>query len=352
MTQKKTPTHQIAYAILLTIWVFLGIFFGQIFFSLIFALIPGNLLEQSVWATVYSALSYSLSLFIILYFPYKFPRRLPLATLILSAIILLYYLFILIQYFYLYLSDYGIGQSLDSFWRNFTFMGQLGFILAIFGIIFNAVLLSISHQPQKSTVKNTTKTAHHTDTTPTNTTKTTKSESITTTTDTNSSDSASTSRTALGLSGLPTWTDIGLAPIGYIASLILGSLLVAFFSVFEWFNVGEAQDVGFNSVYSGFDRLVTFIALVVIAPIAEEIIFRGWLYGKLRSFLNIPVSILIVSAFFGLMHGQWNVGITVFAMSVILCLAREFTGTIYSGIIMHMLKNGVAFILLYIVNVI
>ena len=162
----------------------------------------------------------------------------------------------------------------------------------------------------------------------------------------------STSRANLGLSGLPTWTDIGLAPIGYIASLILSALIMAAFSIFAWFDLSEAQDVGFNSVYSGFDRLVTFIALVIIAPIAEEIIFRGWLYGKLRSFLNIPIAIFITSAFFGFMHGQWNVGLTVFGMSIILCLAREFTGTIYSGIIMHMLKNGVAFVLLYIVNIV
>ena len=48
------------------------------------------------------------------------------------------------------------------------------------------------------------------------------------------------------------------------------------------------------------------------------------------------------------MHGQWNVGINVFAMSIVLCVMREITGSIYSGILLHMLKNMLAFYLLYI----
>ena len=98
----------------------------------------------------------------------------------------------------------------------------------------------------------------------------------------------------------------------------------------------------------GIERGVAFIALVVIAPIAEEIVFRGWLYGKLR--VNIPkwVAILITSLVFGAIHMQWNVGITVFAMSVVNCILREITGTIYAGTLVHMINNGVAFYLVYV----
>ena len=50
------------------------------------------------------------------------------------------------------------------------------------------------------------------------------------------------------------------------------------------------------------------------------------------------------------MHGQWNVGVNVFAMSIVLCTLREITGTIYAGILLHMLKNTIAFVLVYIVG--
>lgn len=163
-------------------------------------------------------------------------------------------------------------------------------------------------------------------------------------------------REELGLKGLPTWTDIGLAPVGFIAQLILSMLLVGLFSLFPWFDMEEVQDVGYSVLNGGADRVVAFISLVVIAPIAEEIIFRGWLYGKIRRKLSGQVSeiagmilsIILVSLLFGAVHLQWNVGVNVFAVSVVLCALREITGTIYSGILVHMLKNGVAFYFLYV----
>lgn len=158
-----------------------------------------------------------------------------------------------------------------------------------------------------------------------------------------------TSREELGLIGLPTWTDLGLAPIGFIVYLIGAAILTAAFSIFPWFVIDQAQDTGFSNLFSAPDRIVAFISLAIIAPIAEEIIFRGWLYGKLRAKLSLPVAMLLVSVLFGLLHGQWNVGVNVFAMSLVLCGLREITGTIWSGIILHIIKNAVAFYLLYVI---
>ena len=158
-----------------------------------------------------------------------------------------------------------------------------------------------------------------------------------------------TSREELGLLGFPTWTDIGLAPIGFIVYLIGAAIITAAFSIFPWFIVDQAQDTGFNNLFSAPDRIVAFISLAIIAPIAEEIIFRGWLYGKLRAKLSMPIAMLLVSVLFGILHGQWNVGVNVFAMSLVLCGLREITGTIWSGILLHIIKNAIAFYLLYVI---
>ena len=161
--------------------------------------------------------------------------------------------------------------------------------------------------------------------------------------------SLKTDREELGLQGLPTWTDLGLAPVGLLVYFLGAAALVAVFKIFPWFNALETQDVGFNSIYAPTDRIIAFIALVIIAPVAEEIIFRGWLYGKLRNRLKIIPAMLIVSVLFGVLHGQWNVGVNVFALSLVLCGLREITGTIYAGMIVHILKNALAFYLLYLV---
>lgn len=165
---------------------------------------------------------------------------------------------------------------------------------------------------------------------------------------------------SLGLRGLPTWSDIGLALIGFVVYLFVAAGITAIFSFFPWFNATELQNVGFDTYIFGFDRIIAFITLVVVAPVAEEIIFRGWLYGKMRTRLNtavsnkvsIVISALLVSILFGIIHGQWNVGVNVFALSLVLCGLREITGTIHAGILVHMLKNGVAFYLLYVLGMV
>ena len=157
-------------------------------------------------------------------------------------------------------------------------------------------------------------------------------------------------RERLGFKGLPTWTDVGLAPVGYIVSILVAMGLTAIFNQMAWFNANEAQELGYSIYMQGWERGLAFIMLAVLAPIVEEIIFRGWLYGKLR--IKIPkwVAILATSFLFGLVHLQWNVGITVFAMSVVNCLLREVTGTIYAGTLVHILNNSIAFYLVYVMG--
>lgn len=152
----------------------------------------------------------------------------------------------------------------------------------------------------------------------------------------------------MGVQHSPTFVDIGLAPISYIVYLCIANAITSFMSLFTWFDVDQAQDVGFSYYITDLDRIFAMIAIVFIAPIAEELIMRGWLYGKLRSKWNIPVAIILTSLLFAILHGQWNVAVTTFALSAVLCALREITGTIWSGMLLHMLSNGIAFYLLYI----
>ena len=161
--------------------------------------------------------------------------------------------------------------------------------------------------------------------------------------------SAQVTRDSLGLRGLPTWTDILLSPVGYIVSLLgAGAIVYVMQLILPVVNWSETQDVGFNNVVSSMDRIITFVALVILAPLMEELIFRGYLYSRLRGKMSALPAIILVSVLFGVMHGQWNVGIVVGVMSVVLCIAREMTGTIYAGILMHMIRNGIAFYMLYV----
>jgi len=158
-----------------------------------------------------------------------------------------------------------------------------------------------------------------------------------------------TTKEEIGLTRLPTWMDIGLAPAGFIV-YFLGSMLFLYVCslIFPWLNLNQAQETGFGGVFHNYELILVFFTLVVLAPFAEETLFRGYLYGKLRQRVPVWVAILFTSALFGVIHGQWNVGLDVFILSVVMCVLREVTGSIWAGMLVHMIKNGIAFYIIFI----
>ncbi len=155
----------------------------------------------------------------------------------------------------------------------------------------------------------------------------------------------------VGLDRMMEWRDYPLAIAGLVVYFLLAVIFVWIAAlILPWVNMQQTQEVGIHSPTSG-ELLQVFFLFVVVAPIIEEIIFRGYLYGKLRSYgVNTIVTALIVSALFGLAHMQWNVAINVFALSIAMCAVREISGTIWPTIVMHMLKNGLAFYLLFVIQ--
>lgn len=153
----------------------------------------------------------------------------------------------------------------------------------------------------------------------------------------------------IGLNRLPTWTEIIITPAGMIIYLIFSSILIILFQkIIPNFDIDQVQNIGFKQLNSQFEYLLAFSTLVVIAPVAEEVLFRGYLFGKLKNKYPVWISIIITSLLFGYLHGNLNVMIDTFALSVILCILRVITGSIWPSILLHMLKNGVAFYILFI----
>jgi len=160
---------------------------------------------------------------------------------------------------------------------------------------------------------------------------------------------STTSKEEIGLTRLPSWIDILLAPAGFVVYFIASGILTyTVTQLMPGFNSTQVQQTGFEHIVQQYEYLLAFVTLVVLAPVAEEILFRGYLYGKLKKYVPTWVAILATSALFGAVHGQWNVGLDVFALSIVLCSLREVTGGIWAGMLLHMLKNGIAFYLLFI----
>ena len=157
-----------------------------------------------------------------------------------------------------------------------------------------------------------------------------------------------TSKQELGIDQTLTWTDLLLAPAAFVIYILLSFVLTSLASNLPFYNSDQLQSTGFSGLSQGFEYLLAFTTLVIIAPISEEILFRGYLLGRLRKYVPVWAAVLVTSLLFAIVHFQFNVGVDVFALSILLCVLRITTGRLWPSILLHMIKNGIAFYFLFI----
>lgn len=158
---------------------------------------------------------------------------------------------------------------------------------------------------------------------------------------------------AIGLGRKPRWNDLKRAVLGFGAFYVLLIIVNALMALlFPGLSTNQTQDVGFNSLNSPLDHLLAFVGLVLLPPLGEEPLIRGYLYSGLRSRWAMTPALIVTSLLFGLAHLQtgsgaallWTAGADTFMLSVILVYLREKTGALYAGMLVHALNNAIAFV--------
>lgn len=146
----------------------------------------------------------------------------------------------------------------------------------------------------------------------------------------------------------PTRNNLVLAAVAYVCYFFIFLTSVLLLTAFvPAFNADEVQDVGFTGA-QGWQLILAFISLVIIAPIAEELFFRGFLYRGLRRSWPVWIAAVVTSGLFALAHGQWNVGVDVFVLSLALIYVYQKTNNLWLCIGMHATKNLLAFLFLFV----
>lgn len=138
----------------------------------------------------------------------------------------------------------------------------------------------------------------------------------------------------LGVRGFRPGTALKWIGATIVAYLAFNAVYVAIF--------GEPQQ---EDIAEGFGAVpVQVLLIVILAPLSEEICFRGMLYGGLRTRLAVVPAALLGGLVFGGLHAL--TGITAVPPLVVfgflLCLLYEKTGSIVPGIVLHLLNNSVA----------
>jgi membrane protease YdiL (CAAX protease family) len=93
---------------------------------------------------------------------------------------------------------------------------------------------------------------------------------------------------------------------------------------------------------------VALLALLVcvVAPIAEEFLFRGFCFEALRPTFGVLGAAVAVGLVFGGIHATSTPAVLLVPLAVFgftLCLLRWKTGSLYPCIALHALNNAVAY---------
>ncbi len=141
---------------------------------------------------------------------------------------------------------------------------------------------------------------------------------------------------------------VGL-PVGVLSQLVLVRLAYwplqrAWPATFSKDKVERVARDLYHNAHGGW--LLGLIGIVVIgAPVVEELTYRGLLQGAVVRRLNDVVGVVLIAAFFALIHFQWveYPGLFLFGLVLGICALR--TGRLGMGIAAHLAFNATGLLL-------
>ncbi len=92
------------------------------------------------------------------------------------------------------------------------------------------------------------------------------------------------------------------------------------------------------------DRVIIVVFAVLVAPLTEEIIFRGYLHGVIRKYGGPWCAILVTAMLFAAIHVHLPVLAPLFLLGLALSLVYEFTGSLWAPLLMHACFNAITII--------
>jgi membrane protease YdiL (CAAX protease family) len=158
------------------------------------------------------------------------------------------------------------------------------------------------------------------------------------------------------LAGLPSLpgrnaADAVLSGIGWGVVAWIGARLVAYvvYVVFEALGLDPAPQAAERAL-AVIDPVLTVLAIVVLAPIAEEIFFRGVIFNAFLREGGRRWAFLGSSALFAVIHLSLVAAIPIFLLGLALAWVYERTNNLLAPIVMHMVVNGASVILALLVR--
>jgi len=139
--------------------------------------------------------------------------------------------------------------------------------------------------------------------------------------------------------------------LGGVASMLICAWAVGEFStsylegIFGELEVQEPVKM-FQESSSIVHLSLTILMACVAAPVVEEFLFRGYMYGTLRRLTNPVFAAVIIGGLFAVVHGNLPALLPLWVFSILLCLAYEMTHCLWVPVGMHVFFNAANIVLM------
>lgn len=129
----------------------------------------------------------------------------------------------------------------------------------------------------------------------------------------------------------------------YLASAIFLQIKMSFQAEIP----GYGEQASHIPLFGGTDAGVILggIIIVFVAPIVEELFFRGYVHQVLKKYTNTVLASTGSAFIFTLFHFEFQVFIPIFILGLVLSWMFEKTNSIWTPITFHVLNNGFAFLI-------
>ncbi len=154
------------------------------------------------------------------------------------------------------------------------------------------------------------------------------------------------------------WADLGIRPAsfgdvmtyGILGGALLFVLVLGFSFLLLWINPDVSSQTYaqmLSHVNGTWDFLYVFCIGAVVAPIVEEIYFRGMIYPVLRQQFGVYGGIVLCGVIFGAAHFDLWRGIPLAIGGMVLAYIYEKTGSVLVCALAHGMWNGVMSFMLF-----
>ena len=129
------------------------------------------------------------------------------------------------------------------------------------------------------------------------------------------------------------------------SSCIVGNIFLSYIVAIAVAVFGENITASYDYVADAIGNsnvALQLFCVVLIGPIAEELLMRGIVFKRLRSGMNAFGAAVISSCIFGLIHGNWVQFIYAFIIGIIAAYIYEFTRNLAAPIVFHIVANGIS----------